>query len=60
MNFVETCLWHVLGYLWGDRNMPLPCFRIHGVAIFPGIETTTMAPIKNLTMEKNKRNLGRM
>jgi hypothetical protein len=45
-NFVETCLWHVLGYswgdrnmtrsgyLWGDRNMPLPCFIIHGVVMF--------------------------
>jgi hypothetical protein len=25
-----------------------------------GIEVSTMAPTKNLTMEKNKRNLGRM
>jgi hypothetical protein len=47
------------GYLRGDKNMPLPCFRIHGVAVFWGIKTSTMAPIENLTMEKNKRNLGR-
>jgi hypothetical protein len=40
--------------------MLLPCFRIHGVAMFQGIEISTMAPIKKLTMEKNKRNLGRM
>ncbi len=71
-NFVETCYRHVLGYWWGDRdmqinvylwgdiNMLLPCFRIHGVVMFQGVETSTMAPTKNLTMEKNKRNLGRM
>jgi hypothetical protein len=28
------------------------------VAMFWAIETSTMAPIENLTMEKNKRNLG--
>ncbi len=48
------------GYSWGDKNMSLPCFKIHGVAMFRGIETSTMAPIENLTMEKNKQNLGRM
>jgi hypothetical protein len=26
--------------------------------MFQGIETSTMAPTKNLTMEKNKQNLG--
>jgi hypothetical protein len=40
--------------------MSLPCFRIHGVAMFWGHEVSMMAPIDNLTMEKNKRNLERM
>jgi hypothetical protein len=31
---------------------------MHEVAMFWAIETSTMAPIENLTMEKNKRNLG--
>jgi hypothetical protein len=30
------------------------------VAMFWGVEVSTMAPIENLTMENNKRNLGRM
>jgi hypothetical protein len=34
--------------------MLLPCFKIHGVATFWGIEASTMAPIENLTMENNK------
>jgi len=42
------------GYSWGDKNMLLPCFKIHGVVMFQGIETSTMAPTENLTMEKNK------
>ncbi len=49
-----------MAYWWGDRNMSLPCFRIHGMAMFWGVELSTMAPIENLIMEKNKRNLGRM
>jgi hypothetical protein len=40
--------------------MLLPCFRIHGVTMFRGVEVSMMAPIENLTMEKNERNLGRM
>jgi hypothetical protein len=40
--------------------MPLPCFKIHGVVMFQGVEVSMMAPTKNLTMEKNKRNLKRM
>jgi hypothetical protein len=32
--------------------MSLPCFRIHGMTMFQGIEASPMAPIKNLTMEK--------
>jgi hypothetical protein len=40
--------------------MSLSCFKIHRVAMFWGVEISTMAPIENLTMEKNKRNLGRM
>ncbi len=52
---VDTCYRHVLGYSWGDRNMPLPCFKMHGVAMFRAIETSTMAFIENLTMEKNKQ-----
>jgi hypothetical protein len=47
------------GYLLSDRNMVLPCFKIHGVAMFWEIEASTMAPTENLTMEKNKQNLGR-
>jgi hypothetical protein len=31
----------------------MPCFRIHGVAMFRGV--FTMAPIENLTMEKKKK-----
>jgi len=34
--------------------MSLPCFKIHGMVMFWGIKTFTMAPIENLTMEKNK------
>jgi len=51
---------HVLGYWWGDRNMSMPCFIIHGMAMFWGIEISTMATTENLIMEKNKRNLERM
>jgi hypothetical protein len=40
--------------------MLLPCFRIHGMAMFKGIEVSMITPIKKLTMEKNKKNLGRM
>jgi len=40
--------------------MSLPCFGIHGMAMFQGVEEFKMAPIENLTMEKNKRNLGIM
>jgi hypothetical protein len=40
------------GYSWGDKNMSLPCF--YGVAMFRGIETSTITPIENLRMEKNK------
>ncbi len=68
---ISTCYMHVSRYWWGDRNMPssgyllndrnmvLPCFKIHGVVMFWGIETSTMAPTENLRMEKNKWNLGR-
>jgi hypothetical protein len=35
--------------------MSLPCFGIHGVAMFQGGETSTMAPIEKLTMEKKKQ-----
>jgi hypothetical protein len=49
-----------LRYWWGDRNMPLPCFRIHGMAMFWGVEVSIMTPIKNLIMEKNFKNLRRM
>jgi hypothetical protein len=41
-------------YLSGDRNMVLPCFKIHIMAMFRGIEESTMAPTKKITMEKNK------
>jgi hypothetical protein len=40
--------------------MLLPCFRIHGMVMFQGIEASTMALIKNLIMENNKQKLGRM
>jgi hypothetical protein len=40
--------------------MLLPCFRIHGVAMFRGIEVSMIEHTENLTMEKNKRNLRRM
>jgi hypothetical protein len=40
--------------------MLLPCFKIHGVIMFRGIQVSMMAPIENLTMEKNERNPGRM
>jgi hypothetical protein len=33
---------------------------MHGVVMFQGGEVSMMTPTKNLTMEKNKRNLGRM
>jgi hypothetical protein len=32
---------------------------MHGGAMFWAVEASTMAPIENLTMEKNKQNLGR-
>jgi hypothetical protein len=38
----------------------MPCFKIHGVVMFQGVEVFMMAPTENLTMEKNKRNFGRM
>jgi len=54
---IETCQEVVIcGVI---ETCPLPCFRIHGVAMFWGIEASTMVPIENLTMEKNKQNLGR-
>jgi hypothetical protein len=40
--------------------MPLPYFRIHGMAMFRGGEVSKMAPTENLIMENNKGNLGRM
>jgi hypothetical protein len=40
--------------------MLLPCFRIHGVVMFQGVEVFMMAHAKKLTMENNKRNLRRM
>ncbi len=43
---IETCHCYVL--------------RIHGGAMFRGVEVFMMAPIENLTMENNERNLGRM
>jgi hypothetical protein len=30
------------------------------MVMFRGVEVSMMAPIENLTMENNKRNLGRM
>jgi hypothetical protein len=47
-------------YLWGDRNMLLLCLRIlwYGVIMFWGIERSTMAPTKYLTMKNNKQNLS--
>ncbi len=55
----ETCYKHVSKYCLGDRNMLLPCFKIHGIIMLRGIKISTMAPIENLTMENNKRNIIR-
>jgi hypothetical protein len=35
--------------------MSLPCFGMHGLAMFQGVEISTMAPTENLTMEKKKK-----
>ncbi len=44
-------------YLSSDRNMVLPCFKIHRVAMFRGVEASTMAPTNNFNNGKEQMKL---